>query len=281
MYMDPYAFTKEGIQQFIDERFAFYSAVTKHLGVKPTVSIFHDGGDPASDTYVRNKLKRFEVYGIDTHFADYAKLNHPSFVQQPTRDENKRVLTSAQWQQNDVEGFAPTDIVRQWQKDPLALWPCTCRGIFEHLEWVLKHYTCQAMTPDDKEGYDGVHKPHVVILGRSKLVGEPLSRLLLQHDYTVSVIHSKTTRKTKLELLYAADVIVCATGNRGVLEDFVPFVPVYDVGTNFVDGKLCGDVTDANKEMHWCAVTPVPGGVGKLTVEALCWNIIDWYLRQM
>ena len=121
---------------------------------------------------------------------------------------------------------------------------------------------------------------HVVIVGRSKLVGKPLMQLLLQKDATVTICHSKTADLASFTR--QADVLIVAVGKpKFITADMVkPGAAVVDVGINRVDGKLCGDVDfDAVKEVaeH---ITPVPGGVGAMTVAALIYNTVGATLRQ-
>lgn len=271
--IDNYCFSKEGIEEFISERSKMYKFLTERISRPLEVVVFYDRTSKASEKYVSNKVKRFSEYGIvakitdnKEEFLECDSYTMPSFIQEPHSDK------SVKPQFNDCEGrdwVSYAEQARGANSIYSTLWPCTARGIYEHLEWTLK-----------KNDVDT--KPSVLIAGRSELVGRPLARLLLNNDYTVSVIHSKTSEDQAVNLIDTADVIVSAVGKRGWIEDhglehtLDNNTIIYDVGINFDEnGKVCGDI------MHPTSyTTPVPYGVGRLTVEALCWNIIDWYLKK-
>ena len=166
--------------------------------------------------------------------------------------------------EKDVDGFSPYNAGLLACKGPSAVVAATPKGILKLLE----------STGETLSG------KHAVIIGRSNIVGRPLAMLLLNQDCTVTVTHSKT--RNLEELTRQADILVAACGcAKMVKKDWVkPGAVVIDVGINRVDGKLCGDVDfDEVKEVA-SYITPVPGGVGPMTVAMLMENVYDAARRQ-
>lgn len=236
---------------------------------KITIAIIQVGDNAASNAYVRGKIKDCAEIGIDTQLIKYPEtitqmelmnkvkeLNgdprvNSFIVQLPLpKHINASVITNAIRSEKDLDGFTPTSLVN----------PATPQGIITYLE--VNHF------PFDDA--------NAVVIGRSKIVGRPMARLLLDKNCNVSVIHSKTSLKNKRFLTQNADLVIVATGHRNTLidEDINPHTWVVDVGMNRNDeGKLCGDcenITVTNK-------TPVPGGVGLLTRLALLANAVKLY----
>ena len=163
----------------------------------------------------------------------------------PPHIDARRVAVEAIDPAKDVDGFL------EWSK----FQPCTPLGIMKYLEYC---------------GYD-VDGKNVVIIGRSDIVGKPLAKMMIDANATVTLCHSHTSTESLLKYMMNADLIVCAVGKAGFIKasDWNE-VPIIDVGINFVDGKLVGDVSGFADN-----VTPVPGGVGLLTRCALLENVIN------
>lgn len=260
--------------KILDGRFAA-SVWSPYVTKQKTLAIVSVGDDPASKVYVRNKIKACDKAGInvvrfnyDANCAQCELVNviralninphiHGILVQLPLPPhiDSKRVLNLID-PNKDVDGFHPHNIGRL-AVDQRHMIPCTPKGIM-HL---LNTY---GITVEGK---------HCVIVGRSNIVGKPLAMLMLNDNATVTICHSHTRDLTSLTK--QADILVCAVGKpKFITADMVkPGAVVIDVGINRVDGKLCGDVDfDAVSEVA-SYITPVPGGVGPMTVAALIDNM--------
>lgn len=249
-------------------------------GVVPCLAAVLVGDDPASEIYVRNKRNACETVGIDSqlHRLDantssedllklVAKLNkdnavHGILVQLPLprQIEANRVL-SAISAAKDVDAFHPENVGRLVQGRPRFL-PCTPQGVQQLL---IRH------------GIETAGR-HVVILGRSDIVGRPLSIMLSQRgaggDATVTLCHSRTANLA--EVTRRADILIAAIGQpKFVTASMIQRgATVIDVGINRTDGGLVGDVDfDAAREVAG-AITPVPGGIGPLTIAMLLKNTL-------
>lgn len=238
------------------------------------------GDDPASAVYVRNKQRACERAGIRstlhrlssaTSEADLlglvAELNgddsvHGILVQLPLPEQisEQRVLDSV-LPRKDVDAFHPENVGLVVQGRP-RFQPCTPRGI-QHLLTVSATQLAGA---------------HVVVLGRSEIVGKPIANMLLQRgpgaDATVTVCHSRT--RALADLTRTADVVIAAIGKPAfVTADMIkPGATVIDVGINRVGDRLVGDVDFASVREVAAAMTPVPGGVGPMTIAMLLQNTL-------
>ena len=247
----------------------------------PILAVITIGDDEASKVYVENKRKACEYVGMSLMHFDYAdcvkeevvikkikELNKDKSVngiilQLPLPEGfNKRKIINTIDPIKDVDGLSETSLGRLFVNYDTFV-PCTPKGILE----LLDYYKI------DLEG------KHVVIVGRSELVGKPLMIECLKRNATVTVCHSKT-KDLKSETLLA-DVLIVACGKKHLIDDTMvkDGVIIIDVGINRVDGKLYGDVTDEAKEKASYA-TPVPGGVGPMTVVMLLKNTMDAYIIQ-
>ncbi len=247
-------------------------------GVKPGLAVVLVGDNAASQVYVRNKVKACEDSGLHSVLEKYdadmteaallarvdALNNDPAIhgilVQLPLpKHIDAQKVIEAISPAKDVDGFHIASAGALMTGMP-GFWPCTPYGCMKMLESI---------------GYDLKGK-HAVVIGRSNIVGKPMALMLLGQNATVTVCHS-ATQNLKAQTLQA-DVIVAAVGKRNVLTaDMVkPGAVVIDVGMNRNDeGKLCGDVDfDGVKEVAgW--ITPVPGGVGPMTITMLLVNTIE------
>ena len=250
----------------------------KAKGITPGLAVVLVGDNPASQVYVRNKVKACEDSGLhsvlekyDADMSETALLarvqalnNDPAIhgilVQLPLPEHiDAQKVIEAISPAKDVDGFHIASAGALMTGMP-GFWPCTPYGCMKMLESI---------------GYDLKGK-HAVVIGRSNIVGKPMALMLLQKDATVTVCHSRT-KDLKAQTLQA-DVIVAAVGKRNVLTaDMVkPGAVVLDVGMNRNDeGKLCGDVDYAGVKEVAGHITPVPGGVGPMTITMLLVNTLE------
>ena len=265
------------ISAHIKERVAGQVEQLKKQGIEPCLAVIIVGDDPASRTYVNNKKRTCEAVGIKSlEFALPAaatqeellllveKLNNDCSVngvlcQLPIpRHIDENVVLNAIKPDKDVDAFHPVNAGHIMIGDPVLL-PCTPAGIMEMLKF---------------EGIDPAGKSCVVI-GRSNIVGKPMAMLLLAASGTVTVCHSKTANLS--EITRGADILVAAVGKpKFVTADMVkPGAVVIDVGMDRDENnKLCGDVDFENVKEKASYITPVPGGVGLMTVAMLMQNTV-------
>ena len=261
----------------IREKVSEKVAALKEKGVTPGLAVILVGNDPASEIYVRNKGKGCEETGMLSRTIhmdssttqeeleeEIRKLNedpaiHGILVQLPLpKHLDEEAALSRILPEKDVDGFHLIN-AGHLMTGTEGVVPCTPKGALYMIR---------------SAGIDLSGKEAVVI-GRSNIVGKPMAMLLLQQNCTVTICHSRT--KDLAEHTRRADILVAAVGKPGfVTADMVkPGAVVIDVGINRVDGKVCGDVDfDAVKEKAgW--ITPVPGGVGKMTIAMLLSNTAD------
>ena len=247
-------------------------------GVKPGLAVLLVGDNPASQVYVRNKVKACEQAGLysvleqlpaDLSESDLlARVNalnrdpliHGILVQLPLPAHiNAHKVIEAIDPAKDVDGFHVASAGALMTGLP-GFWPCTPHGCMKMLESI---------------GYTLSGK-HAVVIGRSNIVGKPMALMLLAQNATVTICHSRTVNLKALTL--QADVIVAAVGQRNtVTADMVkPGAVVIDVGMNRNEaGKLCGDVDFEGVRQVAGHITPVPGGVGPMTIAMLLVNTLE------
>lgn len=240
------------------------------------------GDNPASQIYVANKIKSCEEVGIHSelfHLSDAIAeeelldiidgLNrrddiHGILVQLPLpRQCDPARVIEAIAPEKDVDGFSYGQMGRLVAgKESLV--PCTPRGVMA----LLEHYGIQ---PAGK---------HAVVIGRSNIVGKPMAHLLLQANATVTVCHSRTADLAQFTRM--ADILVVAIGKADFITgDMVKEgAVVIDVGMNRLEGRLTGDVDFASVSPKCSYITPVPGGVGPMTIAMLMSNTVEAYLAQ-
>lgn len=252
------------------------------LDKKPGLAVILVGEDPASKVYVNNKEKMCKKLGINSFMYKLSedtseselielieKLNNDNDVngillQHPVPSQiNEMNAFCAISPDKDVDGFNIVNRGRLAVGED-AFVACTPLGIV----YMIKH-----------EGIDITGK-HCVIIGRSNIVGKPLYELMLKENATVTVCHSKT--KGLKEICRTADILVAAIGKpKFVTEDMVKDgAVVIDVGINRIDGKLIGDVDFDNVSKKASYITPVPGGVGPMTIAMLMKNIMKSYWKR-
>ena len=268
----------ERVRQRLTGEVAEFRAAT---GVVPGLSVVLVGEDPASKVYVRNKQKAASAAGMrddlirlpaetsqDDLLATIDRLNadpavHGILVQLPLpRHINSRLVIERIDPLKDVDGFHPMNFGLLAQGSPQFV-PCTPLGIVELL----------------KDAEVETRGARVVVLGRSQVVGKPVALLLLQKgkgaDATVTICHTGT--KDPAAIAREADVLIAAMGQPElVTADWIkPGAVVIDVGIHRKDdGKLCGDVDFASASQVASRITPVPGGVGPMTVAMLLNNTL-------
>ena len=255
--------------------------VLKSRNINPVLTIVTSGEDSASKVYVRNKVKRCEEIGIKADVQHYVYLNYaecddiiysvlsPIIVQEPiTGNVTHAYVTENLSPLNDVDGFSHLNMALLATGEKPYHRPCTPSGVMRLLE-----------------EYDILLEgKNALVIGRSNIVGRPMAMMLEQAGCTVTVAHSKTTKDSLIENFVSADIVVSAVGKRNVVSD-AEFLPskrlkdkvLIDVGMNRDEnGKLCGDFSEELKQKA-AYYTPVPGGVGAMTVAMLMQNVIEYY----
>lgn len=266
----------------VKERVAGEVSALNKKGITVTLAVILVGNDPASVIYVNNKKKACELTGIISKeyllsekvtekelLALIEKLNNDSEVngilcQLPlpsSIDENK-VISSIN-PKKDVDAFHPENAGRI-MIGKYDFSPCTPAGIMELFDYY---------------GID-VSGKNCVVIGRSDIVGKPMSMLLLHRDATVTICHSKTDNLP--EITKNADILISAVGKaKFITADMIKSgAVVIDVGMNRDSGKLCGDVDFESVEPKCSYITPVPGGVGPMTVSTLLQNTLTAAKKQ-
>lgn len=257
----------------------------EQYGREPHLVVILVGEDPASVSYVTGKAKDSEEVGFKNTTIRrpetvseqevlelIAELNEDKTVDGilvqlplPKHISEEKVIAAIS-KEKDVDGFHPLNVAALWQKQKCIL-PCTPKGVIKLL---------------DKAGVEIAGKKAVVI-GRSNIVGLPVSKLLLDRNATVTMCHSRT--KNLAEVTREADILVVAIGRpKFVTADMVgEGAAVIDVGVNRdpETGKLCGDVDFAACAGKASVITPVPGGCGPMTRACLMENTIECYLNQV
>lgn len=262
---------RQGIAQDVE-------ALVGQTGVRPGLAVVLVGDDPASAVYVRNKKKACDTAGlyVDDHTLpatttqeDLLKLInqlnanpkiHGILVQLPLPSQiDSQTVLNAVLPAKDADGFHPYNIGRLVAGDPLFV-PCTPKGVIRMIE----------STGQTIEG------KRAVVLGRSNIVGKPVAMLLMHRHATVTICHSRT--QDLPEMCREADILVAAIGKaQFVNADMVkPGAVVIDVGINRLgDGRLVGDVDfePVKERAGW--LSPVPGGVGPMTIAMLLANTVE------
>ena len=267
------------------EMAADVATFTEKYGRVPHLVVILVGEDPGSVSYVTGKAKASAEVGIkNTTIRREATISEEELLgiidelnadaevdgilvqlPLPKHIDSDKVIVAIH-AEKDVDGFHPMNVANLWLKQPCTL-PCTPKGIIK----LLKRANVEIAGKD------------VVVVGRSNIVGLPVSKLLLNENATVTIAHSRT--KDLKEVTRRADILVVAIGRpKFVTADMVKEgAVVIDVGVNRdpETNKLCGDVDFAAIEPIASAITPVPGGVGPMTITCLMENTIECFLRKM
>ncbi len=250
------------------------------FAVKPKLVVILVGDDPASQIYVGNKQKCAEKIGIISEVINYPasteekvlidKINelnnddsvHAILVQLPLPEHiSKENIMNAIAPQKDVDGFTPYNFGRLFSGEIPYVYPCTPKGILLLL---------------DEYGIN-IEGKHAVVVGRSNIVGRPMSQMLLNKNATVTVCHSRTTNLA--QITKTADILVSAVGKNIIKGEMLKSdCVVVDVGI-FKDesGKLRGDVDFNSSSKIASYISPVPGGVGPMTIASLMLNTVELF----
>lgn len=261
-----------------------HSELEKKVGRKAGLAVIIVGENPASQIYVRNKIKACEKVGFHSEtirldeniteenlLLEIEKLNNNSNIDGilvqlpiPKHIDGLKIINAIS-AEKDVDGFHTTNIGKMMIGDETGFLPCTPAGVIQMFE----EYNI------DLEGKD------VLVIGQSNIVGKPMTLLLIKKRATVQVCNSKT--KNLSEKLQKADVVVAAAGSPKLIKatDVKEDVVVIDVGINRVDGKLCGDVDFEEVSKKASFITPVPGGVGPMTIAMLIKNTFKSYKQKI
>lgn len=251
---------------------------------KPTLVVILVGENPASKIYVNNKKKTAEKLGINSkviqypqNITEYELLNKISelnndesvtalLVQLPLPEHiSKENVINTISPKKDVDGFTPENFGKLFSGEEPMVYPCTPKGIM----LLLAEYNIE------------VEGKHVVIVGRSNIVGKPLSQMMLNKNATVTVCHSKT--KNLADIIKTADVVVSAVGKNVIKGEMLKNdCVVVDVGI-FKDenGKTRGDVDFATASLVASYISPVPGGVGPMTITSLMLNTVELFEKSL
>lgn len=258
------------------------SALKEKYGRVPHLVVIMVGDDPASQSYVKGKSKACDEVGIQNTTVylnkDISQVELLRRIQEfnlidkvdgilvqlplPPHIDEHAVMNFIN-PKRDVDGFHPFNVDGLYTGKE-CICPCTPKGIIKLLDY--------ANVP--------IKGANVVVIGRSNIVGLPIAKMLLDRDATVTVCHSKTQGLS--EITKKADILVVAIGKpKFVTEDMVrEGAVVIDVGVNRIDGKLCGDVDFENVKDKASVITPVPGGVGPMTITCLMENTIECFKQK-
>ena len=250
----------------------------KSRGINPCLAIVRLGAKPDDIAYERGAIKRCEGLGIKCSVFEYPqnimqddllneikKINddfsiHGILLFRPLpKHINESVIKYVISPDKDMDSLNPVNVAKLFEGDETGFAPCTPEAVME----ILEHYNIE------------VSGKRVVVIGRSLVVGKPLSMLLLKKGATVTICHTKTLEIE--QTCRSAQILIAAAGKaRMVTEAFVsPGQIVVDVGINMdKEGNLCGDVDYNNVEKIVSLITPVPGGVGTVTTSVLAKHVI-------
>lgn len=258
---------------------------TAQYGRAPHLVVILVGEDPASVSYVTGKAKDSEEVGFkNTTIRRPESITEEELlglIDELNRDKevdgllvqlplpkhiSEEKVIAAISKEKDVDGFHPLNVAALWQKQECTL-PCTPKGVIKLL---------------DRAGVE-IEGKKAVVIGRSNIVGLPVSKLLLDRNATVTMCHSRT--KNLAEITREADILVVAIGRpKFITADMVgEGAAVIDVGVNRdpATGKLCGDVDFEGCKDKASVITPVPGGCGPMTRACLMENTVECYLNQV
>ena len=249
-----------------------------NMSEKPTLAVILVGDNPASQIYVKNKKKTAENLGIYSIVINYPsnisekilldkiqELNNDNkitaiLVQLPLpKHIDKFKIIDAIAPEKDVDGLTPYNSGKLFSGEEPYVYPCTPKGIL----LLLDEYNIE------------LAGKHVVVIGRSNLVGKPVAQMLLNRNATVTMCHSHT--KNLSDITKTADIVVSAVGKNIIGEKMLKSdCVVVDVGIfKDINGKICGDVDFASASKIAAYISPVPGGVGPMTIASLMLNTVE------
>ena len=248
-------------------------------GPVPKLAIIRVGEKPDDMSYERSAVKKMEAFGLrvqtfvfpkdisDEEFKEaFQKINKDPAVTgilllRPLPEQIKEKEIEAMIDHGkDLDGISPVNIAKVFSGDPSGFAPCTAEAVIEIL----------------KANNISIEGKRAAVIGRSMVIGKPLSMLLLKENATVTICHTRT--KELPEICRQAEILVAAAGKAGMVEEswVSDGAVVIDVGINVDEnGKLCGDVDQASMESRNLLLTPVPGGVGAVTTAVLAKHLIQ------
>ena len=265
-----------------DKIFCDLKAKLDKMPKKPTLAVILVGDNPASQIYVRNKKRTAENLGINSLVINYPsdvsenellvkidELNNDNsvtaiLVQLPLPEHiNKFKVLDSISPKKDVDGLTPYNSGKLFAGEEPYVYPCTPKGIL----LLLDEYNIE------------LNGKHVVVIGRSNLVGKPVAQMLLKRNATVTMCHSHT--KNLSEIKKTADIVVSAVGKNVIGEKMLKSdCVVIDVGIfRDVEGKVRGDVDFESVSKIAAYISPVPGGVGPMTIASLMLNTVELFNR--
>ena len=275
---------KQIAQQFKEAMREQVAALAKQYGRKPCLDVIIVGENPASMSYVKSKIKATEYCGFDGELIQLPETTSQEELLRVIRESNEKesvdgilvqlplpkhideqTVIEAIAPEKDVDGFHPSNVAKLWLNQPTIV-PCTPLGIIALLEEI--HTTFEGR--------------HAVVVGRSNIVGKPVAKLLLDRHCTVTIAHSRTADLAAI--CREADILVVAVGRPQMItgEMVKKGATVIDVGINRLeDGRLVGDVDFESVAPIAGAITPVPGGVGPMTITMLMRNTIECYKKRI
>lgn len=248
-------------------------------GPVPKLAIIRVGEKPDDMSYERSAVKKMEAFGLrvqtfvfpkdisDEEFKEaFQKINKDPAVTGilllrplPEQIKEKEIEVMID-PRKDLDGISPVNIAKVFSGDPSGFAPCTAEAVIEIL----------------KANNISIEGKRAAVIGRSMVIGKPLSMLLLKENATVTICHTRT--KELPEICRQAEILVAAAGKAGMVEEswVSDGAVVIDVGINVDEnGKLCGDVDQASMESRNLLLTPVPGGVGAVTTAVLAKHLIQ------
>lgn len=275
---------KQIAQQFKEAMREQVAALAKQYGRKPCLDVIIVGENPASMSYVKSKIKATEYCGFDGELIQLPETTSQEELLRVIRESNEKesvdgilvqlplpkhideqTVIEAIAPEKDVDGFHPSNVAKLWLNQPTIV-PCTPLGIIALLEEI--HTTFEGR--------------HAVVVGRSNIVGKPVAKLLLDRHCTVTIAHSRTADLAAI--CREADILVVAVGRPQMItgEMVKKGATVIDVGINRLeDGRLVGDVDFESVAPVAGTITPVPGGVGPMTITMLMRNTIECYKKRI
>lgn len=275
---------KQIAQQFKETMREQVAALAKQYGRKPCLDVIIVGENPASMSYVKSKIKATEYCGFDGELIQLPETTSQEELLRVIRESNEKesvdgilvqlplpkhideqTVIEAIAPEKDVDGFHPSNVAKLWLNQPTIV-PCTPLGIIALLEEI--HTTFEGR--------------HAVVVGRSNIVGKPVAKLLLDRHCTVTIAHSRTADLAAI--CREADILVVAVGRPQMItgEMVKKGATVIDVGINRLeDGRLVGDVDFESVAPVAGTITPVPGGVGPMTITMLMRNTIECYKKRI
>jgi len=248
-------------------------------GSVPKLAIIRVGEKPDDMSYERSAVKKMEAFGLrvqifvfpkdisDEEFKEaFQKINKDPDVtgilllRPLPRQIKEKEIEAMIDPKKDLDGISPVNIAKVFSGDPSGFAPCTAEAVIEIL----------------KANNISIEGKRAAVIGRSMVIGKPLSMLLLKENATVTICHTRT--KELPEICRQAEILVAAAGKAGMVEEswVSDGAVVIDVGINVDEnGKLCGDVDQASMESRNLLLTPVPGGVGTVTTAVLAKHLIQ------